>query len=95
MMLPEISPLLIVVVCGLCLVGFVLLMVVQLIGGVFDIFFGLFEFVGGIIEGGPIAWCGCLVLIGGCGLCAGTIYVVTQLLSTCGTPDAVNFCRLF
>lgn len=76
----------------LCVVGLVLFFGLQIIGSVFGVIFGFVQLFTGIITGGPVAWCGCLVLILACILCVGTVL----LYSTCsGNPSAMNFCSLF
>lgn len=80
--------------CLLCGVGVVLLLLTQLLGSVFDIFSSVFGLVFNVVEGGPVSWCGCLALIGVGLVCGGLVLVLAQALSTCGTPNAVNFCRL-
>lgn len=76
---------------GLLVLGFVF----QLVGSALDIVGGLFGAVLGILGGGPVSWCGCLVVLLGCGICGGFGLMLANALQTCGTPDAVNFCRLF
>ncbi|NJO84724.1 MAG: hypothetical protein HC828_19465 [Blastochloris sp.] len=51
--------------------------------------------VTGIAGGGPVAWCGCLLGLGVCGLCGFFALAVASLFASCGTPNAVNFCALF
>jgi hypothetical protein len=85
----------ILVLAGLCAVGVVLLLLLQVLGTVFGFVFNILEVVGGVIQGGPMAWCGCLVGLLVCGGCGIGIAVTVSLLSSCGTPDAVNFCSLF
>ncbi len=88
------NPLLIVVaLCGLCIVGVVVLGALQVLGGVLGIVGGLFEGLFELISGGPFAWCGCLVGLAalvGCGVLA---WLVISSLGTCGTADAVNLCQ--
>ncbi len=79
----------------LCGVGVVLLLFSQILGNVFELFSGLLGLFTGVAEGGPVSWCGCLVLFGACILCSVLGVVLWQTLGTCGTPNAVNFCRLF
>ncbi|GAB4510516.1 MAG: hypothetical protein OHK0046_07520 [Anaerolineae bacterium] len=95
MTLPEIDPLILVVLCGLCGVGLVAVFLFQFLGGVLDLIFGLFGVFGNLFEAGPFAGCGCLAVLGGCGLCGGLIFLIAQVTTTCGTPEAVNFCRFF
>lgn len=80
---------------GLCMVGIVVLLVVQVFGTLFGAVFNFIELFGQILSGGPLAWCGCLLFVGACGVCAGTIGIAVSILSTCGTPNAVNFCAVF
>lgn len=83
------------VVCALsCGVMVILFLGIQILGGALEIFTGVFELIGGFLGGGPISCCGCIILIGGCGICGLFISWGAGMLQTCGTPDAVNFCRL-
>lgn len=79
----------------LCGVAVVLIMLLQFVGDVFGVLFSIFGVFFDVLSGGPVSWCGCLfsvALLGGCGWFAWTLI---QALSTCGTPQAVNFCNLF
>lgn len=75
----------------LCFVGLALFVVLQFFGNILGSVAGFFGLFFDVIQGGPLAWCGCLLLVGACAICAGIIY----LGSICGTPNAVNFCALF
>ena len=79
----------------LCGVGVVLLLFSQVLGNVFELFTSVLGIFTGVAEGGPMSWCGCLVLFGGCFVCSILGFILWQTLSTCGTTQAVNFCRLF
>lgn len=79
-------------ICGIVVVLFFGL---QIIGTVFGFLTGIIEFVTQIVSGGPISWCGCLVVFLACGFCAVTAFSMATILQSCGTPDAVNFCSLF
>jgi hypothetical protein len=82
--------------CGLLCVGGVFLMLgLQIIGGLLDVFTSIFELFFDVLSGGPVAWCGCLVLLGGCAGIVGLGIMLSQALATCGTPQAVNFCSFF
>lgn len=78
-----------IVLVALCLVIPLLLFGLRIIGS------SLFNVVGlviTILSGGPRVWCGCLVLLLACALCAG----VALLYSTCNAnPSSMNFCLLF
>jgi hypothetical protein len=81
--------------CICCASGIVLLLFGQLIGGAFGALFGIVEIFFEFLSAGPVAWCGCLMLLFGCAICSAITLTILQISSTCGTPDAVNFCRLF
>lgn len=80
-----------VVCAGLCLLGVVAMVVQPVLGAlssVLDIFFNL-------VMGEPLTGCGCLLMVGFCAFAACAAAFVASVLSTCGTPEAVNFCTLF
>lgn len=77
----------------LCVGGVVLTLGLQIIGGVLDVFTSVFQLFFDILSGGPVAWCGCLLMVVGCAGSVGLAILVSQAISTCGTPQAVNFCR--
>jgi hypothetical protein len=77
---------------ALCLVGVVLFFGFQVIGSVLGSIVGLFQLVEGVITGGPIAWCGCLVVIFACIACVGGVWAYTACQAN---PAAMNFCMLF
>jgi hypothetical protein len=84
-----------VIVLGVCAGGLILSFVLPLFGGILAIAGHLLEAVFTVIEGGPVAWCGCLfvlMLVFGCCL---FVSVLSFSLATCGTPDAVTFCTWF
>ena len=83
------------IVCAcLCGVLFVLGFILQFVGGALELVFSIFGVFFDVLSGGPVAWCGCLVLI--CGLCGCGFFAIStfSLLSTCGTPEQINLCRL-
>lgn len=77
----------------LCIVGVVLMLGLQIISGFLDVFTSIFGLFFDVLSGGPVAWCGCLVMIFGCAGLVGLGILFSQVLSTCGTPQAVNFCQ--
>jgi len=94
--LQNIDPgVLILGVVGLCLVGVVLFFALQLLGTTAGIFANLAQLLTQIISGGPVAWCGCLFVAGSCMICILVVVGGSSMLSSCGTPNAVNFCALF
>jgi hypothetical protein len=97
--LQNIDPGLLILIAGgcglLCVVLVVISTLFQVFGTVFEVFTSLFEFVFGLAGGGPLGGCGCLFAAVGCGACALVGVTIANVLTTCGTPEAVNFCRLF
>lgn len=90
------NTLLLVLGCAcLCVVGFILMSGLHIVGGVIGTFSSVIDVVFNILSGGPVSWCGCLVLIFVCIGGVGGAYVITQAMATCGTPQAINLCRLF
>ncbi len=81
--------------CGGCVVVAILLVVLPFFMNIIGVIFNLLEFVTTLINLGPVPGCGCVMLLLGCG-CTSTVgYVLINALSTCGTPQAVNFCQFF
>ncbi len=79
----------------LCGVLFVLGTVLQALGVVFGLFGWLLEIVVNLFNIGPIPGCGCLLALGGLGLCGLIIYIVVNVSATCSGPNPVNFCMFF
>jgi len=75
----------------LCVVGIGLILALQFAGNIIGTLFSFFNLFFDVVSGGPIAWCGCLLLIGACGLCGGIAY----LAAVCSGGSAMNFCLLF
>ena len=89
------SVLLIVIAgCGLCIVGIILLFVFQLLGGVIGALGNVVELFTGILSAGPLESCGCIILVGGCGLCVLLVALAASALGACDT-NPTNFCALF
>lgn len=83
-----------ILICGVILGILVIVLVVfQILGGVIGAIGGIFQFFMGILTGGPIAWCGCLVLIGGCGFCGLLSIALIRTIQSCDT-NYTNFCRI-
>jgi hypothetical protein len=81
-------------VCGLCIVGIILLFVFQFVGGFVDVLGNVVDLFTGILSAGPLESCGCFLLIGGCGVCALVVVLAASALNACGT-NPTNFCALF
>ncbi|MDX2162587.1 MAG: hypothetical protein SF162_14785 [bacterium] len=91
---PGLLPLLGVGCALLCVAGVVLMLGAQVIGIFADLIGSVTGLFSGLV-GNPIACCGCLVLLGAVVVCGGGLWVISGVLSSCGTPEAVNFCALF
>jgi hypothetical protein len=82
------------VICALlCVVGLVGAFVLQFITGALGTVLGVFELFLEILQGGPIAWCGCLLVVLICGACSFVTLSLLTIIPQCSTPDAVNLCR--
>ncbi len=79
---------------GLCIVGVVLSVVVNLLGSVLGLLTLPLQLLAVPLAGDPFSCCGCLVLIVGLLLCGGLTFGGISLVQTCGTSDQVNLCRL-
>ena len=91
---PGTALLLVVGLCVLCLVLPLLLSGIHVITAIVSLFTHLIASVTHVISGGPVAWCGCLVAIGGCGLVAFATWLVVTGLANCSVYHT-NFCSLF
>ena len=91
---PSLVPYL-VVACGLlCGIIFIVGFIMQVVGGFFDVILGFFEVFLEILQGGPIAWCGCLFLVLGCIGCSGFVFLLLNARSSCEVYPT-NFCVWF
>lgn len=82
--------------CGLlCVVLVVVSAFLQIFGNIVEIFTGLFGFIFGFAGNVPFGGCGCIVILLGCGVCGVIGVGIANTLQSCGTAEAVNFCRLF
>jgi hypothetical protein len=90
------SVLFIAVGCGaLCVIGIGLLFSLQILTSVATAFSGILQIIGSVLGGGPLAWCGCILLFVICGAVAVVGIWLVSILSSCGTASAVNICQLF
>ena len=78
----------------LCIVALVIGFLLQALSGIFDVIFGLFEIVIDMLQGGPVAWCGCLALLVGLAAAAGAILLAFNAPEACA-EHPTNFCRWF
>ena len=79
--------------CGLlCLVVFVIGFALQAISGIFDVIFGIFELLIDLLQGGPVAWCGCLALIGGIAAIVSAVFLFLNAPESCAAHPT-RFCQ--
>ncbi len=75
--------------CGfLCVLGVVLVVGLQFVGTLFS----LVEVFFNVLSGGPVAWCGCVFLLGACFLCSMLALYLVNLAPTCD-ENFVGFCN--
>jgi hypothetical protein len=88
----------IILLGGICLIGVIILIAINILGGALGIVGDLIGAVTGLIggvTGNPISCCGCLALIGVIVVCGGAVLLISGTLSGCGTDQATNLCTLF
>lgn len=78
----------------LCLVALVIGLLIQAVSGIFDVIFGLFEIVIDLLQGGPVAWCGCLFLLAGLAAASAGVFLLLNAPDACA-EQPTNFCRWF
>lgn len=76
----------------LCVVGLLLFFGLQILGTSLHTVVGLVELFGGIINGGPLAWCGCITVLF---VCAGIVGGALLFASCKADPTSMNFCLFF
>lgn len=81
--------------CALCVVGVLLLFVLQFLGIFTDAVGTVFDLVFGLVGAEPFSCCGCLTVLGALAIVVVLVWFANSVLATCGTPDAVNFCAWF
>ena len=88
---PAHLPLIAVGCALLCVCAVVIGFLLQAISGVFELAVGLLEVAAEIASGGPVAWCGCALLIAGLLACAGAAFVALHAPESCAAHPT-NFC---
>ena len=91
---PGLLPFIAVGCALLCVVVIVIGFLLQAVSGLFEVVFGFAELVIDILQGGPIAWCGCLLLILACAGTAGGVILLLNAPESCLT-HATHFCQWF
>lgn len=87
------TPVLLAVGCAvLCVIGLLLFFGLQILGTTLHTVTGLVQLVTGILNGGPVAWCGCLAVLF---VCAGVVGGALLFASCKANPTSMNFCLFF
>ncbi len=85
----------IAVACALlCVVLVVIALLLQAVSSIFDVVFGLLQVLVEVLQGGPVSWCGCLLVIAGLVACAGATFLFLNAPASCA-DHPTNFCRWF
>ena len=75
----------------LCIVVFIIGFLLQAVSSIFDVFYGMFELLIDLLQGGPVAWCGCLFVLVAVVALAGAILLVLNAPESCAAYTT-NFC---
>jgi len=78
----------------LCVAIIVIAFVLQAVSSVFDVILGLIEVAAEIAQGGPVAWCGCALLIGVLIVGAGLTFLFLNAPESCAA-NPTRFCQWF
>ena len=79
--------------CGLlCIVLFVVAFLLQALSGIVEVVGSLLEMAVDLAQGGPVAWCGCLLLILALAGCAGLAFLLLNAPASCAAYPT-NFCQ--
>ena len=78
----------------LCLVVFVIGFILQAVSGILEIIFGAFELLINLLQGGPVAWCGCIVAFFGIAVFAGAVFLYLNAPESCAAHPT-RFCQWF
>jgi hypothetical protein len=78
----------------ICVVLFVLGTFLNALGVVFELLGGVFEIAVNLFNMGPLPGCGCIALLLALVICVGGGLAVNSIVSSCGTAQQMNFCRL-
>ena len=81
--------------CALLCVLFVVIgFILQAVSGVFEVILGLLEVVVEIVQGGPVAWCGCALLVAFLLAGAGFGFLLLNAPESCAA-NPTRFCQWF
>ncbi|MBK8025948.1 MAG: hypothetical protein IPK19_32335 [Chloroflexi bacterium] len=79
--------------CLCCVLAIVLGFGLQIVGVGIELIGNIFEVVLGAFGAGPVPGCGCIAIVGGCGLILGFAYLLVSAIVSCDT-NPTNFCTL-
>ena len=91
---PSQLPLLAAGCALLCVVVFIIAFVLQAVSGVFEVVFGLFQVFIDMLQGGPVAWCGCLFVFVALLSVAGAVLLFLNAPESCAAQPT-RFCQWF
>ena len=85
----------IAVACALLCVALVVIgFLLQAISSIVDVIAGVIEVAVEVAQGGPVAWCGCALLIIGLIACAGFAFLYLNAPESCA-EHPTRFCQWF
>ncbi len=91
---PTLMPYIAVGCALLCIVVVVIGFVLQAVSGIFEVVFGLLELVVNVLQGGPVAWCGCVFLFAALLAGVGAIFLLLNAPASCA-EHPTQFCLWF
>lgn len=85
----------IAVACALlCIVMAVIGFILQAVSSIFTVVFGLLEVLVDMLQGGPVAWCGCGLLLVALAAVAGGLFLLLNAPASCA-ENPTQFCLWF
>lgn len=91
---PTHLPLIAVGCALLCAVVVVIGFLLQALSSIFDVITSLVEVAVEVAQGGPVAWCGCTLLLIGLFACAGFAFLYLNAPESCAA-NPTRFCQWF
>ncbi len=91
---PALLPYIAVGCALLCAALIVLGFVLHALSGIFELAFGALQLAVELLQGGPVAWCGCALLLLALAAGAGGLYLLLNAPSSCA-EYATQFCLWF
>lgn len=91
---PAHLPLIAVGCALLCVALVVISFLLQAVSGLFEVLGGLIEIALEVLKGGPVAWCGCALLLMAAVACAGLAFLYLNAPESCAV-NPTRFCQWF